>query len=88
MITNSNINLGRCCTYSVGESGEKFPSVGITKEFLLTTLDSTGFTDLYIDSCEHGFKEAIASGTVGSWALHQPEDFIGYLFVCGTKKLE
>jgi SAM-dependent methyltransferase len=86
MITNSNINLGRSCTYSVGESGEKFPSVGITREFLTATLESIGFMDLHVDACEHGFKEAIAAGTVGSWAQHQPDDFIGYLFVCGTKK--
>ena len=86
MITNSNINLGKCCTYSVGESGEKFPSVGIAREFLLTTLEGAGFTNLYIDGYECGFKEAIASGTVGSWALHQPEDFLGYLFIYGTKK--
>lgn len=86
MITNSNINLGRSCTYSVGESGEKFPSVGITKEFLVATLERTGFADLYVDTCEHGFKEAIAAGTVGSWAIHQPDDFLGYLFIHGTKK--
>ena len=87
MITNSNMNLGRCCTYTVGRSGEKFPSVGITKEFLLTTLKNTGFIDLHIDGCEDGFKEAIAADTVGSWAVHQPNDFLGYMFVHGTKKL-
>ena len=85
MITNSNINLGRSCTYTVGESGEKFPSVGITREFLVATLESIGIMDLHVDVCEHGFKEAIAAGTVGSWAQHQPDDFIGYLFVSGTK---
>lgn len=86
MITNSNINLGRSCTYSVGELGEKFPSVGITREFLTTTLENIGIMDLHVDACEHGFKEAIVAGAVGSWAQHQPDDFIGYLFVCGTKK--
>lgn len=86
MITNSNINLGRSCTYTVGESGEKFPSVGITREFLVATLEGIGIMDLHVDVCEHGFKEAIAAGTVGSWAQHQPDDFIGYLFVSGTKK--
>ena len=86
MITNSNINLGKSCTYTVGESGEKFPSVGITREFLAATLERIGIMDLHVDTCEHGFKEAIAAGTVGSWAQHQPDDFTGYLFVSGTKK--
>ena len=86
MITNSSISLGRSCTYSVGQSGEKFPFVCISKEFLISTLESTGFMDLQVDACEHGFKEAIAAGTVGSWAQHQPDDFLGYLFICGTKK--
>lgn len=87
IITNSNLNLGSCCTYGVGGSGDTFPSIGITREFLLTTLKSAGFTDLHIDGCEHGFKEAIAAGSVGSWALHQPDDFLGFLFVYGTKNL-
>ena len=87
VITNSYPTLGNCCTYGVGESAEKFPSVSITREFLLTTLANAGFVDIHIDECEQSFKEAIALGTVGSWALHQPDDFLGFLFAYATKKL-
>lgn len=88
-ITNSYPTLGKCCTYGVGEAAasEKFPSVSITVEFLQTTLANAGFVDIHIDECEHGFKEAISSGSVGPWALHQPDDFLGFLFACATKKL-
>ena len=88
IITNSNLNLGSYCTYGVGdlESGDTFPSIGITRKYLLATLENSGFTDVHVDGCEHGFKEAVASGSVGAWALHQPEDFLGFLFVYATKK--
>ena len=81
---NSNINLGRCCTYGV--AGQEFPSVSITREFAIAALENAGFTDLYIDGCDHDFNEAKASGTIGSWAAHQPEDFLGFLFIYATKK--
>ena len=87
MTTNSCNHLGRCYTYAAGqgESLTKFPFVSITREFLLATVENAGYTNLYIDECDD-FKEAVASGTVGPWAVHQPDDFRGFLFICATKK--
>ena len=88
IMTNSFAELGRCCTYGVGESADKFPSVSITREFLISTLESAGFTDLHIDGCdrENLFREAMERGLLGSWAVHQPEDFLGFIFIHATKK--
>lgn len=88
-ITNSYPTLGKCCTYGVGDEAvnSKFPSVSITREFLQCSLANAGFVDIHIDECEQSFKDAISSGSVGPWALHQPDDFLGFLFAYATKKL-
>ena len=89
IITNSFLRLGNLCTYGLGESGDTCPSVSITRDFLMSTLENAGFTNLHITGCdqEHRFKAAMESGSLGLWAVYQPEDFLGFLFVHATRKM-
>ena len=85
----SDANVGKTYLYGVGDSDdmERFSFIGFSREFLTTTLESAGFTDVYINGCDSGtLKEDKLSGNVGAWAMTMPEDFLGYLFVHATKK--
>ena len=88
--STSDSNVGRSYSYGVGDSGDGldwFPFISFTREFLTATLENAGFTDIYIDGCDHGsLQEDKLSGNVGSWAMTMPEDFLGFLFVYATKK--
>ena len=89
--STNDANLGKNYAYGVGESDDAgldwFPFLSFTREFLTTTLENAGFTDIYIDGCDHGtLKEDKLAGKVGSWAATMPEDFLGFLFLHATKK--
>ena len=88
--STSTSNVGRNYVYGVGETGDSldwFPCLCFTREFLTATFESAGFTDIYIDGCDHGtLKADKLSGNVGAWASTMPEEFLGFLFVHATKK--
>ena len=82
----STANVGKNYSYGVGERDDRFPFIGLSREFLMVTLEKAGFTDIYIDGCDHGgIKEDKYSDKVGSWAMTMPEEFLGFLFIHATK---